>query len=192
MFNNCMHACMLNNDSWLCNDSQYLIDAAIGFSHVSAKEKSTCAEAKNLSLKDLQARAESILQLDYCMEASVDKINIIKELTKYLERKCRACSSYKIILLHSCMVCYLEKEKGSGGTTETEKHVILNIPCQIAGIIIFIISSILNFIIIQLINDAIHGPIELSPLLYQIINTPEFHRLKDLRQLGTLITCMQL
>jgi hypothetical protein len=37
---------------------------------------------------------------------------------------------------------------------------------------------------LQLINDAIHGPIELSPLLYQIINTPEFHRLKDLRQLG--------
>lgn len=39
----------------------------------------------------------------------------------------------------------------------------------------------------QLINDAIHGPIELSPLLYQIINTPEFHRLKDLRQLGRLL-----
>ena len=36
----------------------------------------------------------------------------------------------------------------------------------------------------QLINDAIHGSIELSPLLYQIINTPEFHRLKDVKQLG--------
>jgi hypothetical protein len=46
---------------------------------------------------------------------------------------------------------------------------------------------------LQLINDAIHGPIELSPLLYQIINTPEFHRLKDLRQLGRfIIQCMQL
>ena len=39
----------------------------------------------------------------------------------------------------------------------------------------------------QLINDAIHGSIELSPLLYQIINTPEFHRLKDVRQLGQIL-----
>lgn len=38
----------------------------------------------------------------------------------------------------------------------------------------------------QLINDAIHGPIELSPLLFQIINTREFHRLKDVHQLGKL------
>ena len=48
----------------------------------------SCAETK-----ELQAQAESIL--DYCMEASVDKVkkdNIIEELTKYLDRKCRACS----------------------------------------------------------------------------------------------------
>jgi len=36
----------------------------------------------------------------------------------------------------------------------------------------------------RLINDAIYGSIELSPLLYLILNTPEFHRLKDVRQLG--------
>ena len=36
----------------------------------------------------------------------------------------------------------------------------------------------------QLINDAIHGPIELTSLAYKIINTPEFHRLKDIKQLG--------
>lgn len=36
----------------------------------------------------------------------------------------------------------------------------------------------------QLINDAIYRSIELSPLLYLILNTPEFHRLKDVRQLG--------
>lgn len=40
---------------------------------------------------------------------------------------------------------------------------------------------------IQLINDAIHGPVKLTPLLYQIINTSEFHRLKDIKQLGILI-----
>ena len=38
--------------------------------------------------------------------------------------------------------------------------------------------------IVQVINDTIHGPIVLSPLQFQIINTCEFHRLKDLRQLG--------
>ena len=38
--------------------------------------------------------------------------------------------------------------------------------------------------IMQVINDAIHGPIVLTPLQFQIINTREFHRLKDLRQLG--------
>ena len=36
----------------------------------------------------------------------------------------------------------------------------------------------------QLINDAIHGPIELTSLVHKIINTPEFHRLKDIKQLG--------
>ena len=40
--------------------------------------------------------------------------------------------------------------------------------------------------IMQMINDAIHGPIVLTPLQFQIINTREFHRLKDLKQLGEL------
>ena len=43
--------------------------------------------------------------------------------------------------------------------------------------------AIMTFVI-QLINDAIHGSIELSPLQYQIMNTPEFHRLKNVKQLG--------
>ena len=38
--------------------------------------------------------------------------------------------------------------------------------------------------IVQLINDAIHGPVELTSLAYKTINTPEFHRLKDIKQLG--------
>ena len=37
-----------------------------------------------------------------------------------------------------------------------------------------------------MINDAIHGPIEVTSLVYKIINTPEFHRLKDIKQLGKL------
>lgn len=36
----------------------------------------------------------------------------------------------------------------------------------------------------QIYNDPIHGSIEVHPLLNKIINTPEFHRLKDIKQLG--------
>ena len=36
----------------------------------------------------------------------------------------------------------------------------------------------------QIYNDPIHGSIEVHPLLDKIINTPEFHRLKDIKQLG--------
>ena len=35
-----------------------------------------------------------------------------------------------------------------------------------------------------MINDPIHGSIELSSLEKAIINTPEFFRLKDIKQLG--------
>ena len=45
-------------------------------------------------------------------------------------------------------------------------------------------TSLYNATNIQLINDAIHGPIKLTPLIYQMINTKEFHRLKYLRQQG--------
>ena len=47
---------------------------------------------------------------------------------------------------------------------------------------------------IQLINDAIYGPVELTPLMFKIINTSEFHRLKDIKQLGIMIIvlCTQL
>ena len=37
---------------------------------------------------------------------------------------------------------------------------------------------------LQAINDAIYGPIELTRLLYLIINTPEFDRLRHIKQLG--------
>ena len=36
----------------------------------------------------------------------------------------------------------------------------------------------------QIYNDPIHGSIEVHPLLDKIINTPEFHRLKYIKQLG--------
>ena len=38
----------------------------------------------------------------------------------------------------------------------------------------------------QIYNDPIHGSIEVHPLLDKIINTPEFHRLKDIKQLGKI------
>ena len=41
-----------------------------------------------------------------------------------------------------------------------------------------------GILILQLINDAIYGPIELTRLLYLIINTPEFDRLRHIKQLG--------
>ena len=46
---------------------------------------------------------------------------------------------------------------------------------------------ILIFMCIQLINDAIHGPIELNSLLTAILNTPEFQRLRYIKQLGNVI-----
>ena len=37
---------------------------------------------------------------------------------------------------------------------------------------------------LQIFNDPIHGFIELHPLLVEIIHTPQFQRLKDIKQLG--------
>ena len=37
---------------------------------------------------------------------------------------------------------------------------------------------------VQIMNDPIHGFIELHPLLVKIIHTPQFQRLKDIKQLG--------
>ena len=38
---------------------------------------------------------------------------------------------------------------------------------------------------VQLINDAIHGPVELNSLLIAILDTPEFQRLRFIKQLGS-------
>jgi hypothetical protein len=69
----------------------------IGLSHVSAKEKPT--ESKKLSLEELKAHAESILE--YCMEKDIarvkrdDKVKkIIEELSEYLDRKCACIKSW--------------------------------------------------------------------------------------------------
>jgi hypothetical protein len=63
------------------------IDAVIGLCYVSAQEKPT--ESKKLSLEELKARAESILE--YCMEKDAARVKkIIEELSEYLDRKC-AC-----------------------------------------------------------------------------------------------------
>ena len=39
-------------------------------------------------------------------------------------------------------------------------------------------------LLFQVFNDPIHGHIELEPLLVKIINTPQFQRLKNIKQLG--------
>ncbi len=36
----------------------------------------------------------------------------------------------------------------------------------------------------KVINDPIHGLMELSAALFDIIDTPEYQRLRDLKQLG--------
>ena len=42
----------------------------------------------------------------------------------------------------------------------------------------------------QVFNDPIHGHFELHPLLVKVIDTPEFQRLRDIKQLGMpMITC---
>ena len=37
---------------------------------------------------------------------------------------------------------------------------------------------------VEIFNDPVHGFIELHPLLVKIIHTPQFERLKDIKQLG--------
>jgi hypothetical protein len=41
----------------------------------------------------------------------------------------------------------------------------------------------------KIFNDSIHGPIEVNSLESEIINTPEFFRLKAIKQLGKTGHC---
>ena len=116
-----------------------VLDAVIG--HVSAceiEEKPTETKTEP-SLKELKAHAENILK--YCMEKDTARVEkkerdaytakverIIEEMSDYLKRKC----IYKISYVPSSYIWSdkynydIEKEKGSGGTTETEKHVSIH------------------------------------------------------------------
>ena len=38
--------------------------------------------------------------------------------------------------------------------------------------------------LLKVFQDPIHGAIELHPLLVRIVDTPEFQRLRDIKQLG--------
>ena len=40
------------------------------------------------------------------------------------------------------------------------------------------------FFHMEVFSDAIHGPIEMHPLMVRIIDTPEFQRLRSIKQLG--------
>uniref|UniRef100_A0A3Q3FHD6 HD/PDEase domain-containing protein n=1 Tax=Labrus bergylta TaxID=56723 RepID=A0A3Q3FHD6_9LABR len=48
----------------------------------------------------------------------------------------------------------------------------------------FIVLSFCLFVFCQVFNDPIHGSIELHPLLIKIIDTPQFQRLRFIKQLG--------
>lgn len=48
----------------------------------------------------------------------------------------------------------------------------------------FVVLSLCNCISCQVFNDPIHGHIELHPLLIKIIDTPQFQRLRNIKQLG--------
>uniref|UniRef100_A0A3Q3E7G7 Deoxynucleoside triphosphate triphosphohydrolase SAMHD1-like n=1 Tax=Labrus bergylta TaxID=56723 RepID=A0A3Q3E7G7_9LABR len=48
----------------------------------------------------------------------------------------------------------------------------------------FIVLSFRLFVFCQVFNDPIHGSIELHPLLIKIIDTPQFQRLRFIKQLG--------
>ncbi|TNN07622.1 Deoxynucleoside triphosphate triphosphohydrolase SAMHD1 isoform 2 [Schistosoma japonicum] len=41
-----------------------------------------------------------------------------------------------------------------------------------------------NQIVFQIVQDAVHGVIELEPLAVQLIDSPEFQRLREIKQLG--------
>ena len=43
----------------------------------------------------------------------------------------------------------------------------------------------LFFFLFQVFNDPIHGHIEVHPLCIKIIDTPQFQRLRNIKQLGT-------
>lgn len=40
------------------------------------------------------------------------------------------------------------------------------------------------FVFCQVFNDPIHGHVEVHPLLIKIIDTPQFQRLRNIKQLG--------
>ena len=42
----------------------------------------------------------------------------------------------------------------------------------------------LMFVFCKVFNDSIHGHVELHPLLVKIIDTPQFQRLRNIKQLG--------
>ena len=41
--------------------------------------------------------------------------------------------------------------------------------------------------VLQVFNDSIHGHIEVHPLCVKIIDTPQFQRLRNIKQLGEII-----
>ena len=48
----------------------------------------------------------------------------------------------------------------------------------------FTILVCVNYILQKVLNDPIHGHIALHPLLVKVIDTPQFQRLRHIKQLG--------
>ena len=56
--------------------------------------------------------------------------------------------------------------------------------------VVFFLSSGKIIVAVQVFNDPIHGHIELHPLLIEIIDTPQFQRLRYIKQLGEVDLCI--
>ena len=50
------------------------------------------------------------------------------------------------------------------------------------------ISLSIDCFFAQFFNDPVHGLMEMEPLLVKIIDTPQFQRLRNIKQLGTVVS----
>uniref|UniRef100_A0A673G234 HD domain-containing protein n=1 Tax=Sinocyclocheilus rhinocerous TaxID=307959 RepID=A0A673G234_9TELE len=67
---------------------------------------------------------------------------------------------------------------------ESFMHIIISF-CFLLRTVFSRSVSINRFSVLQIFNDPVHGYIELHPLLVQMIDTPQFQRLRYIKQLGT-------
>ena len=126
--------------------------------------------ASSVSLDDpklLQARKI----LSYC---GINGDQLLEKL-----QKCRKGEAIYSIVLRPAVIITMRRNFYDAEISRLQQRGSTRVSIQYSGCAR---HQIVNYM--QLINDAIHGPIELTSLVHKIINTPEFHRLKDIKQLG--------